>query len=42
MSANLWKLAGDSRESVRVSALYAMMSNTVFLVKNECRILQAQ
>jgi hypothetical protein len=41
-SLHLWQLAADKTEVVRVSALYAMMTNPAFLIRNEGRIMQAQ
>lgn len=38
---HLWQLAGDSKEAVRTSAVYAIMSNPVFLIQSEGLMLQA-
>ncbi len=38
VSAHLWELAGDRNSQVRVSALYAILSNPLYLIKNSERI----
>lgn len=40
-SRQLWRLAGDIDSQVRVSALYAILSNPMYLVKIEGQMLQA-
>jgi hypothetical protein len=40
-SHQLWSLAGDADPQVRVSALYAILSNPMYLVKIEGYMLQA-
>lgn len=40
-SKNLWILAGDGDPRVRQSALFALISNPMFLIKNQGRLLQA-
>ncbi len=40
-SRNLWSLVGDKDASVRNSALYAMLSNPMFIISNQTRILNS-
>jgi hypothetical protein len=40
-SRTLWNLMGDPSPTVRTSALYAMMSNTLYILQNEGRLTRA-